>query len=282
MSEDQPTRPKPPATESAIENAREALAQAAFKKGRAQSAAIISTGKAKQDLRSLEEATKAHQDAEDLLQDLVNRFMAPASIDVALKAVRDVLGGDPAKGGKADGGPVSPGRQFLVGEQGSERILPRAPAPATIAHKVADIAVPPVKTTGPHAPLFPEEGERWLDNSWKPPVLKERRGKQWVAIDARTDQTVTIGVDLATKPDLHTEATVDVLGKARPLGPDGPELTILADRPVLTEGPPLAPASDQVEHPGGPLEADNQRAPQERQEGGPKHRFGSILKRGEG
>ena len=53
MSEDQPTRPKPPATESAIENAREALAQAAFKKGRAQSAAIISTGKAKQDLRSL-------------------------------------------------------------------------------------------------------------------------------------------------------------------------------------------------------------------------------------
>lgn len=246
------TPPKPPATEAAIDNAREAVAQALFKLGRAQSAAILSAAKAKADQEALAIAVAAKEQAEATFQDLVNRFLARPGQEEALEAIRARLApaadpvpsapaaaADAGAGGLASGGQVKAAGPFLVGERPGETVVPK---PTTIAHKVEPPAKVPVYTyVGRHSPLFPQEGETWLDESWRPPLPKKRVGKQWVSME----KDVTVGVDMsAPGGDLQVAAKVvdgeifDVMATVAPLGPHGPKLEILTGRPEIREGSP--------------------------------------------
>lgn len=239
---------KPPATEAAIENAREALAQASFKHGRAMSTAILSAARAKADQEALERTAKAKQEAEEELQDLVRRFMEPAGQEEALQAIREKLGSQGVEASiskavlatKIEN--AQPGDQ-PVGDGAAlqEVYTERQPRPApTIAHKVEPAPLPVYTYTGRHSPLFPKDGETWLDENWKPPLPKKRVGGQWVSME----KDVKVGIDLAKAPDQQIDArvedgkVVDVLGIASPLGPNGPKLEVIAGRPELAQGGP--------------------------------------------
>lgn len=120
-----------------IDTAQDELANLNYKLGRAQVAAMLSSGQAKADRAAVEELTALVEEKRQAVETMVETFTNPTRSDpaVALDAIRSKLGqvdqanapgapGDPVAAAKPhDGGVIKPGVAYLVGEKTGEAIV---------------------------------------------------------------------------------------------------------------------------------------------------------------
>ena len=134
-----------------IDTAQDELANLNYKLGRAQVAAMLSSGQAKADRAAVEELTALVEEKRQAVEAMVETFTNPTRSDpaVALDAIRSKLGqvdqanapgapGDPVAAAKLhDGGPVKQGVAYMVGEKTGEAIIPRV-VKATVIDSAGD------------------------------------------------------------------------------------------------------------------------------------------------
>lgn len=224
-----------------IDTAQDELANLNYKLGRAQVAAMLSSGQAKADRAAVEELTALVEEKRQAVETMVETFTNPTRSDPAdaLEAIRAKI---------HDGGVVKPGVAYLVGEKTSDQIRPAGVDLAKGPDQVVTIELTNTTTPEQAAKLQDQlraavnhtltaQGGEFHGRGKRPPRVEDPEELNW-GNDPVADEkgTAVAGVAYVTK-------TGEIVGEIRNAQPGDVEIPDAATPGTIGEFRVIEPAT---------------------------------------